>query len=173
MRRSMTCAAAAVGLATMLSASAAAQQGGARAVSEERTEGIHEHLDEAEDLVETMLAWRHVLSGRTGDAPPPTAPLNTLISVSRNDVERASALIEAAVKMLPGRERTTSGAPRGDLLAHGLKAQEIARELLPPTSGPVGTSGTDGQMILVDRAALQRLEIELEAMERVAPRTLK
>jgi hypothetical protein len=69
-----------------------------------------------------------------------------------------------------------SDVPRFD------KAREITRELLPETtSGAVGTSGTTaprgptrtGDIIKVDRAALERLEVEIDAIERVAPRALQ
>jgi hypothetical protein len=139
-------------------------------------EAIHEHLDEAEEAIEMLLDWRHVLTTATRqplDTTPPTEPATTLVSVPRADVERLAKLLDAAAVMVP-KPSTTTAAPRGDLRAHIEKAQEIARELMPAAAaGPVGTSGGSGNAtMVVDRAALERLEIEIDAMERVAPRRL-
>ena len=146
-------------------------------VPEKIAEAIREHIDEAEDIVESLLDWRlTTFAVRTGDkdAPPPTSPATTLISVDRAPVQRLSALLDAAAAMLPERTTTTTTVPRGDLRAHIVKAQEIVRELLPSdTAKPTGTTGGIADDVQVDRAALQRLEIEIDAMELVAPRRLK
>jgi hypothetical protein len=139
--------------------------------------GIREHIDEADDAVDDLLQWRHVLSdvsARSYGAPRPTAPASTLISVERSEVERVNQLVAAALMMLPA-AAPADRRPRGDVRAHLVKAQEIARELLPPPAtgaAAVGTTGTDGATVTIDRTALLRLEIELDAAERVAPRRL-
>lgn len=153
------------------------------AVSEKNAEAIREHIDEAEDIVERLLDWRHATSAvRTGesDDPPPTMPASTLISVEREQVERLVSLLGAAAATLPP---ATGAQSRGDLRAHVRQAQEIARELMPSaretpvgtsgTSAPAGTSSSAERMIEVDRTALQRLEIEIDAIEMIAPRRLQ
>lgn len=133
-------------------------------------DAILEHLDEAEDAVESLLDWRHVLSTESReprDTPVPTMPLTTLVTVPRAEVERLSQLIDAAIAMVP-KPAGTAAAPRGDLRAHLEKAQEIARELMP--SAARQPAGTSRDAVVVDRAALERLEVEIDAAERVAPR---
>jgi hypothetical protein len=155
---------------------AAVQERGAAAPGT-NAEAIHEHIDEAEEALEMLLDWRHVLTAATSqprDTTPPTEPATTLISVPRSDVERLTKLLDAVMAMVP-KPPQAGTAPRGDLRAHAEKAQEIARELLPAASTqPVGTSGRAGDagIVVVDRAALERLEVEIDAMERVAPRRL-
>ena len=171
--RTCTTAAAILFLGSAAGASAAERQ---VQVSEIRAEGIRDHVDEAEDLVDALLAWRHAITDTRTDrgGAPPTAPAHTLISVERGDVERIGKLVDAAVASIPAPPNAAAAAPRGDLLAHARKAQEIAREMLPASgTGPIGTSGSSERMVLVDRTALQRLDIELEAIERIAPRQLK
>ena len=167
-------------LTTAVLCTATALAGGAQdrntAITATNGEAIHEHLDEVEDALETLLDWRHVLTTATSqprETRPPTAPSTTLISVPRPDVERLASLISAVLVMVPA-PSAAAAAPRGDLRAHAEKAQEIARELMPiGTAGPVGTSGgATVDMILVDRSALERLEVEVDAMERVAPRRI-
>lgn len=132
------------------------------------TTAIEEHLDEADDLLDTMLDWRLAITATsTGDErrTPPTEPMptHTLIPLDRQQVERLVQLVNAATTMVP---RTTgASASRADLRAHADKAQEIARELMPTSDRPVGTSGSGSNIAMVDRAALQRLEVEVEAME--------
>jgi hypothetical protein len=154
-------------------ASAAARQ--SQVVDEKVAEGIREHIDEAEDIVDSLLEWRHITSYVTpeSESQRPTAPATTLVTVDRAQVGKIGELLAASMAMLP-RPAQTSGptGPKGDLRAHIEKAQEIARELLPPAAQPVGTSGGTTAMVTVDRTALKRLEIELEAAERVAPRRL-
>jgi hypothetical protein len=103
----------------------------------------------------------------------PTALATTLITVNRADVEKINQLLAATAAMLP-RTTRASTVPHGDLRAHIEKAQEIARELLPPSPAaqPVGTSGGKQSLVTIDRTALQRLATELDAAERVAPRHL-
>ena len=142
-------------------------------VTETVADGIREHLDEAEDLVDDLLQWRHVLthvSPESAGAPKPTTPANTLISVGMAEVKRLQSLVGAAVQMLP--PAPAAGTPRGDIAAHLRKAQEIAGELMPAAAAPVGTRGTNDAVMTIDRTALLRLEIELEAAEQVAPRRL-
>jgi hypothetical protein len=160
-------------LAVAIGAALAAAAPSAQApVTETTAEGIREHLDEAEDLVDDLLQWRHVLthvSPQSSGAPTPTAPANTLIGIGAAEVKQLQGLIGAAVRMLPA--AASAGTSRGDLAAHLRKAQEIASELTP-AAAPVGTSGTDRAVVMIDRTALLRLEIELEAAEQVAPRRL-
>jgi hypothetical protein len=150
------------------SGSAQSSQPGLTAAS---AEAIHEHLDEAEDVVESLLQWRHVLTAFNtdrDDPKKPMAPRNTLITVDRGQVQRLAQLVDAVAAMTPpGGAGVT---PRGDVGAHAHKAREIARELVPgATTGPVGTSGTAG-LITIDRTAVQRLEVELDAIEELLPR---
>jgi hypothetical protein len=135
------------------------------------TSAIEEHLDEADDLLETLLDWRRAITATSvGDdrRTPPTAPMptHTLIPLDRQQVEKLTQLIDAVAGMVP--RSTAPAAPRGDMRAHAEKAQQIARDLLPAPGRPVGTSGSTGSVAMVDRAALQRLEIEVEAMEMLA-----
>jgi hypothetical protein len=158
----------AVAMSGTLAAAAPAQV----PVTETTAEGIREHLDEAEDLVDDLLQWRHVLthvSPQSSGAPTPTAPVNTLVGIDAADITKLQGLIGAAVRMLPA--GSAAATSRGDLAAHLRKAQAIAGELSPAAT-PVGTSGSAASVITVDRTALQRLEIELEAAEEVAPRRL-
>ena len=139
-------------------------------------EAIREQLDEAEDLIESLLDWRHVLTAVTtsrGDSQSPMAPANTLISVSREELQRLSVYLTAMSAMAPKAAQTA--APRGDLRAHVDKAHEIARELLPiaAPARPVGTAGTDDRVVTIDRTAIERLEIELDAIERLLPRLVR
>lgn len=163
-----------VALLAAVASTAAAQERNA-VVTGAAAEGIHEHIDEAEEALEMLLDWRHVLTTATQqprETPPPTAPATTLISVPRADVARLAQLLDAVVAMVPTPARAGS-MPQGDLRAHAVKAQDIARELMPAAPGrPVGTSGADTNTMVVDRAALERLEVEIDAMERVAPRQL-
>jgi hypothetical protein len=160
----------------MTSAHGISAQSAAAPLNDQAAESIREHVDEAEDLVENLLEWRHVLTaaGRDTRDALPTSPASTLISVERSEIQRLSELLSAAAAVLPGTGQPAPSRPRGDLRAHLEKAQEIARELLPDApSAPVGTSGGRGDLIEVDRAALQRLEVEIGAIDLVAPRRLK
>ena len=144
-------------------------------VDEQTAEAVREHLEEAEDMLDVLLEWQHVLtdvSRQSAGAPKPTTPATTLITLERADIERLTQLLNAAVATLPRQAQTAPGAPRGDLHAHLQKAQEIARELMPASGGAVGTSGQASGQVRVDRTALLRLEVELEAAQRVAPRPL-
>jgi hypothetical protein len=144
------------------------------AIDETVAEGIREHIDETDEIVDSLLQWRHLISYVTPERETrrPTAPATTLITVDRADVEKINQLLAATAAMLP-RTTRASTVPHGDLRAHVEKAHEIARELLPPSAAqPVGTSGGKQALVTIDRTALQRLEIELDAAERVAPRHL-
>lgn len=135
---------------------------------------LPEHLDEAEDIIESLLDWRHVLTAfnTERDHPKtPTAPANTLITVDRGQVHRLVQFVDAmgtlAPPPTPGRT-----APVGDVRAHLVKAQQIADELMPPSAAarPVGTTGAES-VITIDRTAIERLEIELDAIEQLLPRS--
>ena len=152
----------------------ASQQTAQPGITAANAEGIREHLDEAEDLIESMLDWRHVLTALAtsrDDTPRPMAPSSTLISITREEVERLSGYLDAMSALVP-KAGVQSAAPRGDLRAHIDKAQEIAREMLPAgaSARPVGTSGVDAGLLTFDRTAVERLEIELDAVERLLPR---
>ena len=150
----------------------APQTPGTAAVSETAADAIRAHLDEAEDALDALLEWRHVLSDvsrQSAGAPKPTSPATTLVTLDRADVQRVVELVNAAAAAVPAASPSPT-MPRGDLAAHLATAREIARELMPGTAGAVGTSG--GNTITIDRTALLRMEIELEAAERVAPRRL-
>jgi hypothetical protein len=130
---------------------------------------VREHLDEAEDLVESMLRWKHVAiwpMDRTSDLPV-DAPKSTLISIDRQEAAKLGGLIGAIVAQLPASPGANAAAPRGDLRAHAEKAQEICKELLPESK-----SAATGNLVTIDRTALMRLEIELDAVEELLPRTM-
>ena len=151
-------------LATALTAPAAAMQTTTvQTVSEATANAIREHLDEAEDLTESLLRWKHIIATVGRDTAPPAAPASTLISIDRADAQKLNDLIGAMVAQVP---KSSGGpGPKGDLRDHVEKAQEIARELLPN-----GASTAAGNLVNIDRTSLQRLEIELDAVETIAPR---
>ena len=92
-----------------------------------------------------------------------------MISVELEDVRRITSLIGAVIAQLPATPRATG--PRGDLSAHAEKALQISRELHPPYAGAApGTAGTTASLVTVDRTALERLDVELEAIEMLIPR---
>jgi hypothetical protein len=142
----------------------AAQTASVQTVSESTANAIREHLDEAEDLTESLLRWKHIITTVGRDTAAPEAPASTLISIERNDAKKLNDLIGAIAAQVPTRPAGTTG-PKGELRDHVEKAREIARELLPN-----GTSTASGNLVNVDRTALQRLEIELDAIETIAPR---
>jgi len=163
----------------MTAAPASTQNRDAVAVGENR-EAILDHIDVAEDIVESLLEWRHVLTAR--DSADVAGPSTTLISIEREPVVRLAGALDAISSMLPPRADGSATGLHGDLRAHVEKAREITRELMPNgASSAAGASGTaapkgptqTGDIIKVDRAALQRLEVEIDAIERVAPRALQ
>jgi hypothetical protein len=97
-----------------------------------------------------------------------------LISIDRGDAQRLNDLIGALMAQVPPR---ANGAAmmRGDLRSHVEKAQEIARELLPPGANATDAAGKSatsrsGQLVTVDRTSLERLDVELDAIELILPR---
>ena len=150
--------------AGVASPAAAVQKATVPAVSEQTANALREHLDEAEDLTESLLRWKHIITSVGRDNAPPAAPASTLISIERTDAQKLNDLIEAMAAQLSKRPAAPAG-PRGELRDHLEKALEIARELLP--NGP---SIAGGNLVNDDRTALQRLEIELDAIETIAPR---
>jgi len=164
-------AAVAAVVAIALPAVVHAQSGRTTTPAAQTREGIRDHIDQVEDAVDALLDWRHVLTattqGKTGT--PPSEPADTLMIVDRTDLKRVSDLLAATLQMLPARAPATA-TPRGDVRAHVEKAQEIAREMLPDNRRPVGTTGTDQNRVTVDRTALERLKVEIEAAERLARR---
>lgn len=126
---------------------------------------VAEHLDEAEDIVESLLRWKHlaIWQGEPRQDIPVDAPKNTLISVDRQEVQKLDKLLGAiAAQVTPD----TSSARSGDLRAHVGKAQSIARELSPE-------GGATAKVVTIDRTALQRLEIELDAIDDLLPRATR
>jgi hypothetical protein len=194
--------AAGVALVFAPAASAATQQSGtaqpatpaaqtaAAAPDASQPEAIHDHIEEAEDLVEALLDWQHAPTA-SGDAARGTwapQPATTLIAVDRERVQKLAAAIDAIAVMMP-----PSPAGRGDLAAHARKAQEIARELMPSAgTDAVGTTGAatgaaapattadrsanraaaGSGVVTLDRTALERLELEIDAMDRLSARAL-
>lgn len=135
------------------------------------SEALEEHLDEADDLLETLLGWHRAITATNVGAEshtPPTAPMpvNTLIPLSRQEVEKLIRFVDAVSAMVAA--PPAAPAARGDMRDHARQAHAIAAELLPASDRPVGTSGSTANIVMVDRAALQRLEIEVEAMETLA-----
>jgi hypothetical protein len=141
-----------------------------------QAEAIRDHVDEAEDLVDSLLRWRHVTSWSDKGklhAPPPEGPANTLISIEQVHVQKLTALLGALAAQLPS---VPSDEPRlrGDLRAHLDKAQQIARELQPPHATEAADAAhAAGGLVTIDRTTLERLNVELEAMEELLPRTTK
>ena len=131
-----------------------------------KADAVREHLDEAEDLVESLLRWKHVpvwpVERPTGI--PVDAPKNTLISIGQQEAKKLVGLVEAILAQVPA--STGGAAPRGDLRAHAEQARTIARELMPDTTS------SPGNLVTIDRTALLRLEIELDAIEELLPRTM-
>jgi hypothetical protein len=165
-------------VATAMPAGVAAQSRAAAAPDAANHEAIREHIDAAEDLVESLLDWRHVLTAvESADVPGPST---TLISVDREPVAKLAQVLAAIASMLPARTDPSATGPRGDLRAHVEKAREITGELLPggeaaaasPSESAARRGPTRTGDITVDRTALERLEVEIDAIERVAPRTL-
>ena len=147
------------------SAALADQQTDARANPAQKA--TLEHADEAEDLIEEILAARPTplsVEDRERRREVPL-PLNTLQTVEADKIAKLHGLVEAMAATVPPSDARGSG-PRGDVRAHVEKAQEIAREILPggPSGAPV-TSPSTGPLVVVDRTALERLDIELEAVE--------
>ena len=135
---------------------------------------LKEHIDEAEDLLESLLDWGRALTTTTPNPRETTAPTmsaNTLMVVPESDVKKLVALIDTLSTRVPKPARPDSG-PQGDLRAHVEKAQEIAREFQTTTNRSAGPATGAAALLVVDRTALERLEIEIDAMERVLPRSL-
>lgn len=141
-----------------------------------QAEAIREHVDEAEDLVDSLLRWQHVTSWSDEgqlEAPPPQGPANTLISIEQVHVQKLTGFLAALAAQLPPTAGDAQRA-RGDLRAHLEKAQQIARELQPPyASTAPGAANATGGLVTIDRTTLERLEVELEAMEQLVPRATK
>ena len=155
------------------SPSIAAQGGQAAPLSDTVMNAVLEHVDEAEEVLESLLELRPVITAVTDErsrSDPPSKPRTTLISVHRSDVQKLVSLLDAAAAMVPPPPHADAQMPRGDARAHIEKAQEIAREFTQTASTPrpVGTSGGADDLVTIDRSALKRLEVELDAIELVA-----
>lgn len=141
-----------------------------------QAEAIREHLDEAEDLVESLLRWQHVTSWADKDnvqTPPPEGPANTLISIERAHEQKLTALLGALATQIPASNEEAQQL-RGDLRAHLEKAQEIARELRAPHARVIANAAdAAGGLVTIDRTTLERLSVELDAMEQLIPRSTR
>jgi hypothetical protein len=146
-----------------------------------RAEAIRDHVDAADELVDHLLDWRHVNTHLHGGQQ--AGESTTLISVDADQIQRLGALLNAISSAVPA--GAPGVEPHGDLRAHVDKAVTIGRELgtATATTTAAGTAGANAppaatdrsgqpkQVITVDRTALQRLEIEIEAMKLLAPRS--
>lgn len=152
---------------------AAAQTSKGQMLSQSAANSVREHVDEAEDLTESLLRWKHIVTGvADDDVNLRKAPASTAISIDRADAQRLHDLIGALNTQVPQR---ASGAAtmHGDLRAHVDKAQDIAQELLPTATNEAGapkTATAAAGLVTIDRTALERLDIELDAIEMIVPR---
>jgi hypothetical protein len=126
-----------------------------------------EHADEAEELVDDILDARPTQLSVEDPQKRREVPLpkNTLQTVEADKIAKLHGLVEAmAATIAPS--ATRPAGPRGDVRAHVEAAQAIAREILPggPSGAPVTSPSTE-PLVVVDRTALERLKIELEAIE--------
>jgi hypothetical protein len=140
--------------------------------SARQAEAIRDHADEADDLVDSLLEWRHIVTWRgDGNTLPPEGPANTLISIDKAHAQRLIKLLDALETQLPQDRSGETGkeALRGDLRAHVRKAKSIARDEL---QAPHARETAGGTLVTVDRTALRRLEVELDAIAALVPREL-
>jgi hypothetical protein len=141
-------------------------------VPAQEAEAIRDHIDAADDLVDSLLEWRHVVTWRgDGDTPPPKGPANTLISIDKSQAQRLIKLLGTLEAQLPEHKSGHADKPdlRGDLRAHVQKAQSIARTEL---QAPHARETADGRLLTIDRTALRRLDVELDAMAALTPREI-
>lgn len=124
---------------------------------------VREHLDEASDMVDRLMRWKHIVTPPTDAEDLRVPPKSTLISIERSEAKRLTELIDAMAAQLPRRDKAEQ-APRGDLQAHVQKAQEIARELMPAAGAASNT-----ELVTIDKTSLERLDVELDALEDLAP----
>ena len=153
---------------------AAAQAATGQVLSESAANAARAHLDEAEDLTASLLRWKHIVTGvADGDVNLRKAPANTSISIDGSDAQRVTDLIGALRAQMPPRASNAT-VIRGDLWSHVDKAQEIARELVPSNSHHAGrgvkTSAGAANLVTIDRTSLERLDVELDAIEMILPR---
>ena len=126
-------------------------------------DAVREHLDEASDMVDRLMRWKHIVT-RPGDVEDlQLAPKSTLISIERSEARKLTDLIDAMAMQVPARD--ANQAPTGDVAAHLQKAREIARELMPAADA----AGHHGELVTIDRTSLERLDVELDALEDLAP----
>lgn len=149
----------------------------AQTLSESTANAIREHVDEAEDLTESLLRWKHIVTGiADGDIDLRKPPANTSISIDRSDAQRLSDLTAALMAQVPRNAGST--VTRGDLRSHVEKAQQIAGELLPSDSKTTASrenrnSAGTANLVTIDRTSLERLDIELDAIEMILPRVTR
>lgn len=141
-----------------------------------QAEAVREHLDAAQDRVDSLLEWQHVVTWRgNGDTPPPQGPADTLISIDKAETQRVLQLLDALASQVPakaagepqGTAQGQSSKARGDIRAHVEKAQQIARtELRAPHATPTANES----LVTIDRTSLLRLDVELDAIESLLAR---
>ena len=139
-------------------------------------DALRDHIDAVDDILDGLLDWRHVDTNEPtlGDTARQST---TLISVEASRIERLDSGLAAIAAAMPSNtpntaSQSTGTAMRGDLRAHVEKARNIVQELKGPgrdTASAVGTSGAaEGSqpwLLTIDRTALQRLEIEIDAIK--------
>ena len=88
-------------------------------------------------------------------------------------MQKLSGLLDARAAQLP-QPSTTADQLRGDLRAHVEKAREIAKELQPPHAEVTASAANaKGGLVTIDRTALERLDVELDAIEMLMPRVTR
>jgi hypothetical protein len=138
---------------------------------------IRDRIDTADDVLGDLLYMQPII---TNDAARQS---NTLVNVDAKSIEKLRDVLESIVVDLPARRDRSSSETRGDLRAHAEKAVEIAVELGSRGGTGVGTSGTAATTlhtpnpttrsctVTVDRTALERLQVEVNAMALLEPQS--
>jgi hypothetical protein len=138
---------------------------------------IRDRIDAADDMLDDMLDIEPVITNYPGSGV--VRPSNTLMNVDAQSIETLRGVLESIVADLPARNDRSGSEARGDLRAHAEKAVEIAVELGPlgGTSGTTATAdnaaatATHGCTVTVNRTALERLQVEVNAMTLLEPQS--